>query len=111
MSFEENMHKWIQLDNQIKLLNEKIHNLRETKYNLTQKINSHIQENSLSKSVFQLNDTKIKFYNTKVPQPITFKYLDDCLKRIIKNENQVTQIIDYIKQKREIKTIFEIKRI
>lgn len=111
MSFEENMHKWIQLDNQIKLLNEKIHNLRETKNNLTQKINSHVQETRLSTSVFQLNDTKIKFYNTKVSQPITFKYLDDCLKRIIKNENQVIQIIEYIKQKREIKTIFEIKRI
>ena len=111
MSFEENIHKWIQLDNQIKILNEKIHNLRETKNNLTQKINSHVKENNLSKSIFQLNEKKIKFFDTKVSQPITFKYLDSCLKLIIKNENQVTQIIDYIKLKREIKTIFEIKCI
>ena len=38
-------------------------------------------------------------------------YVNKCLSEIIKNENQVKQIINYIKQKREIKVIEDIKRI
>jgi hypothetical protein len=110
MTFEEQIHKWIQLDNHMKLLNEKITHLREIKNNLMPKIMSHVEEHNLSKSTFQLNNDKLKFGNNKIPQPITFTYLEKCLKDIIKNENQVKQIIDYIKQKREVKNNFEIKR-
>ena len=111
MSFEENIYQWIQLDNQLKIINEKTYNLREIKNNLTQKIMNHVEQNNLSKSSIKLGDNTLKFVNNKTPQPITFKYLESCLKDIIKNEEQIKQIIGYIKQKREIKNIFEIKRL
>ena len=109
MSFEEQISQWLQLDCQLKLLNEKINFLRESKNNLTQKIMNYVEEKQLT--TIQLGNNKIKFTKNNIPQPITFKYLENCLKDIIKNENQVKQIIDYIKRKREIKTNFEIKRI
>jgi hypothetical protein len=109
MSFEEQLSQWIQLDCQLKLLNEKTNHLRETKQNLTQKIMNYVEENKLS--TIQLGNNKIKFTKNNIPQPITFKYLENSLRDIIKNEHQVKQIIDYIKQKREIKTNFEIKQV
>ena len=47
---------------------------------------------------------------TKVQSPLTFKYLEKSLGEIIKNENQVKQIVEYIKNKREVKVVPEIKR-
>jgi hypothetical protein len=52
----------------------------------------------------------LKFAQSKVTNPLTFKYLEKCLGEVIRNENQVTQILDYVKKQREIKTIYEIKR-
>jgi dihydroorotase len=52
----------------------------------------------------------VKFANTKVIEPLTFRYLEKTLGEIIKNENQVKIIMDHIKQKREIKIVPEIKR-
>ena len=111
MSFEEQISQWLQLDSQMKLLNEKTNHLRETKYNLAQKIMNYVEENKLTKSTIQIGNNKIKFTKNNIPQTMTFKYLENCLKDIITNENQVKQMIDYIKQKREIKSNFEIKLV
>jgi hypothetical protein len=43
-------------------------------------------------------------------EPLTFKYLEKALGEIIQNESQVKLIIEKLKQKRNIKTIPEIKR-
>jgi len=110
MSFEKQIQQWVHLDNQLKVANEKIKELRDVKQSLSQDILTHVQKNQLSQSTISINDGKLKFIQTKTSQPITFKYLETCLKDIIPNESQRNQILNYIKQKREIKTQFEIKR-
>jgi hypothetical protein len=47
----------------------------------------------------------------KETQPLTFKYLETCLREIIKNEEQVTKIVEYIKNKRDVSYSPEIKRL
>jgi dihydroorotase len=59
---------------------------------------------------FKVNNDKLKFVDTKVPEPLTFKYLEKTLGEIIKNESQVQVIMEHIKQKRAIKIVPEIKR-
>jgi ferritin len=61
-------------------------------------------------STIQISDGKLKFVQLKETQPLTFKYLETCLKEIIKNEEQVNKIVDYIKNKREVKYVADIKR-
>ena len=77
MSIEQNIQSWVSIDNQIKLYNEKISELREKKCNLTEKIVEHASNNNLTKSVFQISDGKLKITETKVPETLTFKYLSD----------------------------------
>jgi hypothetical protein len=110
MSFEQQIQQWVSIDNKIRLLNDQIKELREKKIKLSDNLNDYARENNLSNATIQISDGKLKFASTKVQSPLTFKYLEKSLGEIIKNENQVTQIVEYIKNKREVKVVSEIKR-
>jgi hypothetical protein len=111
MSFENNIQQWVALDNQVKLLNEKIRDLRDKKNTLTNNITNYAISNQLTKSSIQISDGKLKFVDTRVAEPLTFKYLEKTLSEVIKNESQVKTIIEHLKQKREVKVVHEIKRL
>uniref|UniRef100_A0A6C0HC32 Uncharacterized protein n=1 Tax=viral metagenome TaxID=1070528 RepID=A0A6C0HC32_9ZZZZ len=110
MSFEQQIQQWVSIDNKIRLLNDQIKELREKKTKLSDNLNDYAKENNLSNATIQISDGKLKFASTKVQSPLTFKYLEKSLGEIIKNENQVKQIVEYIKSKREVKVVSEIKR-
>jgi hypothetical protein len=110
MSFDNEIKQWVQLDNQLKELNERTKLLREKRNTLEKNITTYAASNNLSNSTVQISDGRLKFTNTKVPEPLTFKYLEKTLGEVIKNENQVKLIMEHIKQKREIKIVPEIKR-
>ena len=67
-------------------------------------------KNNLSNATVKISDGKLKFTNTKVQEPLTFKYLEKTLGEVIKNESQVKLIMEHLKQKRSIKIVPEIKR-
>jgi len=110
MSFENQIQQWVQLDNQLKQLNEKTKELRDKRNVLEQNITSYASTNNLSNATVKISDGKLKFVNTKVQEPLTFKYLEKTLSEVIKNESQVNLIMEHIRQKRAIKTVPEIKR-
>jgi cell division septum initiation protein DivIVA len=98
------------LDNQLKQLNEKTKDLREKRNTLEEKITNYASSNNLSNATAEISDGKLKFVNTKVQEPLSYKYLEKTLSEVIKNESQVKLIMDYIKQKRSAKIVPEIKR-
>jgi seryl-tRNA synthetase len=110
MSFENQIQQWVQLDNQLKQVNEKTKELREKRNALEQNITKYTSSNNLSNTTVQISDGRLKFANTKVPEPLTFKYLEKTLSEVIKNESQVKLIMEHIRQKREVKVVPEIKR-
>jgi len=110
IGFENEIKQWVQLDNQLKELNERTKVLRERKNTLENNITIYAASNNLSNSTLQISDGRLKFTNTKVHESLTFKYLEKTLGEVIKNENQVKLIMEHIKQKREIKIVPEIKR-
>jgi uncharacterized coiled-coil DUF342 family protein len=111
MSFENQIQQWVSIDNQIKELNEQLRELRDQKNELNDTIATHVENSNLSNATVQISDGRIRFVKVKDTQPLTFKYLESCLRDIIKNEDQVNKILDYIKNKREVKYVSEIKRI
>lgn len=110
-SLEENIQQWVQIDNQVKLYADKIKSLREAKNQVSDKITSYVETNELTNARIQISDGLLKFQNTKVTPPLTFKFVERCLNDVIPNEKQVEQIIQYIKEKREFRYTSEIKRI
>ena len=111
MSFKNQIQQCVSLDNQLKQLNEKVKELREKRNNLELTITTYASENNLSNATINITNGKLKFTNSKIPEPLTFKYLEKTLGGVIKNESQVNQIIEHLKQKRAIKIIPEIKRV
>jgi DNA recombination-dependent growth factor C len=110
MSFEQHIQQWVSIDNQMKQLTDQVKILRDKKNTLNDTIFSHVENSNLANSVIQISDGKIKFIKTKDTQVLTFKYLETCLHEIIKNDDQVNKIIEYVKNKRDVKYVAEIKR-
>ena len=110
MSFENKIQQWVQLDNQLKQINEKTKELREKRSVLEENITSYASINNLSNTTVQISDGKLRFTETKVAEPLTFKYLEKTLSEVIKNESQIKLIMEHIKQKRSVKIVPEIKR-
>ena len=110
MSFEQQIQQWVTIDNQMKIVGDKMKELRDKKNTLSEQINTHIETTQFNSAV-KISDGQLKFVKVKETQPLTFKYLETCLSEIIKNEEQVKKIIEYIKNKREVKYVSEIKRL
>ena len=108
--FERNIQKWVAVDNQLKIVNEKAKELRDEKNDLLEDINMYIETNKLTNASIDISDGKLKFAQSKITQPLTLKFVENCLSNIINDQRQVTQIMKYIKDKREKKEVPEIKR-
>ena len=110
-TFEQKIQSWVSIDNQLKLLNEKVQELRDKRNDLSENITKYAQTNNLQNATIQISDGKLKFANTRVAAPLTFKYLEKSLGEVIKNESQVKQIVEYVKEHRDSKIVPEIKRL
>jgi hypothetical protein len=110
MSFEESIKKWVSLDNELRLLHDKTKELREDKNNIEDGIIKYVDTHNLQNSVVKISDGKLKFTTVKQTNPLTLKYVDECLGKCIKNPEQVKLIMNYIKDSRASKNIPDIKR-
>ena len=110
MSFEENIKKWVALDNQLKTLTDRTKQLREEKNETEETIMTYIETNNLSNATVNITDGKLRFVSTKQTPPLTLKYVEECLNKCIGNTAQVKQIMQVIKESRDVKHSADIKR-
>jgi hypothetical protein len=107
LTFNQKIQEWVSLDNQIKQMNERIKVLRDKRNSVEKNI---MMTEVGTNSVVKISDGSLKFVNTKIFEPVTFKYLERTISEIIKNESHVQRIIEHIKEKRNVKIVSEIKR-
>ena len=110
MSIDAHVLQWVSLDNQLKQLNEKTKDLREKRNSLEEQITRYFSNSNNPTTAIKISDGKLRLSETRVPEPLTFKYLEKVLSEIIKNESQVKTIVDHIKKRRNVKMVPEIKR-
>lgn len=104
------IQNYVLLDDKIKELNSKTKELREKKNVFSKYICDYIDNNNVNKNI-KISDGELKINERKDYTPLTYNFIEDRLIEIIKDENKVSYIIDYLKEKREIKTSLEIKRV
>jgi arginine decarboxylase-like protein len=109
-NFQKNIQNWVTLDNQIKTLNQQAKELRNNRNALTNNIFTYAESNNLENAVIQISDGKLKFQNVKQTAPLTFKIVKEVLDECIDNEEHVNTIIKAIKDKRESKYVYDIRR-
>ncbi len=103
---EQTIQEWMKINQELQQLNERSKQLRERKNELDQQITNYSEERGAK--VFKYGNIKMKVVESKISESLTFKYLDKCLRDMIKNEDQVNQMIDYIKRKRNIKMVSHV---
>jgi hypothetical protein len=108
--FHENIKKWVLIDNQISSLRSKSKELRENKCKLTNDLYTYAEQHNLDNATIEISNGNLKFQQQKQTSPLTFKFLEDCLNNCLNSEEQVKQIIKYVKNKREDKFTYIIKR-
>lgn len=110
MSFEDQIKSWVNLDNQIRILNEKLKDLRGQRTDANEEIMHHVETENLNNAIVQISDGKIRFTETKQTAPLTLKLIKECLTNCISTERNVETIMQHIKESREVKVINDIKR-
>ena len=109
-SFVSYVKKWVLLDSQLKMANEKMKTLREEKNQLGNKICNYLQETGNSHRKIMIHDGDLKVYEKKEYSPLTFSFLEQHLGKIMTDPQQVNYVIQYLKEQREIKTSNDLKR-
>ena len=109
--FIEDIKSWVENDNKINLLTQKMRELRDEKTSLHNKIISYIQNNNLDKTTINITGGKIKLSEQVVSTPLTYKYLEESLKTYFNNDtSKVESIINYLKTNRKSNRNFFLKR-
>jgi len=108
--FVENIQKWVSIDTQIKTINEKVKKARELKSKLIEDIYKYVERNSLETTRIEISDGDLKFYERRDYQPITFRYVEECLEKLLSNPKEVEEIMNYLHEKRDVKVTKDIRR-
>ena len=104
----ENVKKWVILESQLKLINEKTKTLRNIKHDVSDQICKYMEERNQTK--INISGGELRVYEKKEYSPITFGYIEEKLSEIISDKEKVEYIIQYLKENRDIKITSDIRR-
>ena len=110
MSLQNNVTKWLDIDNQIREQSEIIKRLKLEKNILEEDIFEYATENKLNNVSIKTNSGNLKLFDLKTSSPLSFKYIEKCLNEIFDND-KVSEIINYLKDKRTYSVTKSIKRL
>ena len=105
----EDVQRWVLIDSQLKIINEKTKRLRDMKHGLTDNICKYMEDKSQTK--IGITDGELRIYEKKDYSPVTFGYIETKLSEIIHDKDKVEYIIKYLRDNREIKLSKDIRRI
>jgi hypothetical protein len=104
------IQKWVAVDNQLQLLNEKSKKMREWKKKLTENISEKLQKKGWEHRILEIPDGELKLQEKTEYSTLSFGYIEECLHELIPEEEQVDFVMNYLREHREVKTIMDIRR-
>lgn len=107
---EKYVQKWVLVDDQITILQEKTKTMREWKKKLSDKILQIMEEKGLSNKIMSIPNGELSVQEKREYSSLSYGFIEDCLEEIITDKEKVADIIDYLRDNREIKTVKEIRR-
>jgi Family of unknown function (DUF5760) len=110
---KRDISQWTILDSQLKIVHEKTKKLRERKQELTERICNFIKNNNINNKIKIKEGDKnaiLSIYEKREYSSLTYTFIEECLKKIIKNEDEVEYIIEFLKSNREITNTYDIRK-
>ena len=112
LSLEQRIQRWVQLDNNIKQINDEVRELRESRNEVESSILTHVADHNLSHATVRIKDGALKFaFNVKHPPAITLSFLGEALAECCPPQ-QAAAIVHHVRAKRDAaaKLVPEIRR-
>ena len=112
LSLEQRIQRWVQLDNQVKQLNDEVRELRESRNDVESSILAHVTDHNLSHATVRIKDGTLKFaFNVKHPPALTLAFLGEALAECCPPQ-QAAAIMQHVRAKRDAaaKLVPEIRR-
>jgi hypothetical protein len=109
---EQRIQRWVQLDNQLKQINDQARELRESRNEMESSILKHVADHNLSHATVRIKDGTLKFaFNAKQTPAITLAFLSEALAECCPPQQAAT-IMQHIRAKRDAaaKLVPEIRR-
>ena len=79
--FQDRIKQWVELDNQVKILNDQAREIRNERNNVSDEIVAFVDQNNLDKAVIEISDGALKFGKTKQSSSLTLKFVKKCLRQ------------------------------
>ena len=107
--FIDNVQKWVLIDNQLKIVNEKTKKMREMKNSLSEDICKYMNDNDLINKKIGITNGELRIVEKKDYSPLSYGYIEKKLEEIIPDKTHIEFIIQYLKDNREITVSQEIR--
>lgn len=100
---------WIQVDNEMRNLQEKLKKLRKNKKDITSSLVDVMKNNEID--CFDINDGKLIYSKTRVKKPINKDYLNKTLTMFFENDKERAELLSkFLLEQREEKITESIRR-
>jgi septal ring factor EnvC (AmiA/AmiB activator) len=109
--FYKDLKEFYSLEKKQIIINEELNKIKNEKNKVKIKIINYMIENEISNKNIKIGNENLKLLQVKQIQPLSFKFLKDCLEECISNQDQIDELISFIKSKRSVKEYLDIKKI
>jgi hypothetical protein len=109
--FEQNLRKWAILDNKIRASNAEVKEMRTQRDQLSTTICNTMKTNGWQNKKINTGDSTITYCEKNEMSSLTFTYVEKCLAEIMPDKEKVQFIMKYLKEKREVKRVTDLRRV
>ena len=112
MNIEENIRKWVVLDNNYKKLTNQMREIRNEKNNITEDLINQFHNKNTKFPIINISDGKLSLTNTKTANVLSYNFLIQCFKEFYKAKHvdESEELLEFIKSKRTYNNVTTIKR-
>lgn len=103
------VQQYMVAEKQLRLINEKVKLLRETKHALNSQICTFICTNQMQRTKIELSEGELKMVEKRDYSPLTFTLVQSCLTDKLGDTELVSDIMQHIRAKRSVKSDMELK--
>lgn len=108
--FIQAIKKWVAVDNQLRILNARAKEARESRQLLTQQIHQYVEDNNLDYPSIEISDGELILCEKREYSSLSFSYIDRCLSQLIKEPAHVERILSVLRENRECYLVPDIRR-
>tara|TARA_B110001450_G_scaffold151894_2_gene141743 strand:+ start:13748 stop:14095 length:348 start_codon:yes stop_codon:yes gene_type:complete len=111
MDLQENIKRWVKLDNDSKKLAQSMKELREEKNNISSNLFDYFSNNNMKPPNVNISDGKLGFVEVNTANVLTYKFLEECLNEYFDESKESKELINFIKSKRSYSKNKIIRRL